>query len=223
MLSIARGASQKTSTGRKMIDLATETVITLEEAAKRLLVNPSTVLRWVTQGTKGLKLEAFRVGGRWRTSMEALQRFADAQTPSQEPTASLHPSQPVRSVLTEKERQRRAAQACRELDEALGDRFCAVCDVRIDWLKGSVPKIGKVWCPRCLVTQKTATLGRRVRVFRCAAFLSQETLSSDTGIRVALLRAIENDETQPSDIQRARFVEVLGADLVSGLEPNDSK
>ena len=67
-----------------MIDLATETLLTLEDAAERLLVSNCPVTRWVTRGSKGAKLEALRVGGLWRTSVEALQRFADASTPAQQ-------------------------------------------------------------------------------------------------------------------------------------------
>jgi excisionase family DNA binding protein len=196
-----------------MIDIATETIITLEDAAKRLLVNPSTVLRWVTQGAKGLKLEAMRVGGRWRTSVEALQRFADAQTPRQEPYQTMQ--SPVR---TPAERQRRAEEAGRRLDEMLGVRWCAKCDVKIEALRGSIPKQGPVWCPNCLVTRKSATLGHRIRTFRCAAFLSQQALSSRTGILIEHIRAYEYDERQPSEMHLTKLREVLGAKLVSVLD-----
>jgi hypothetical protein len=99
-----------------------------------------------------------------------------------------------------------------------GIRFCAECDVRIEWLMGSVPKSGPVWCPQCLVTRKSATLGQRVRTFRCAAFLSQQALSGRTGIGVDLIRAYEHDEKRPSGVHLAKLVEALGAELVSGLE-----
>lgn len=69
---------------QEMIDIATETVMTLGDAAKKVLVDQTTVFRWVTKGTKGIKLEAFRVGTRWRTSLEAPQLFIDARTPSHE-------------------------------------------------------------------------------------------------------------------------------------------
>jgi hypothetical protein len=76
-----------------MLDLTTETPIPLAAAAR--LVPPgrngkhchlSTLLRWITRGTKALdgtavRLEALRLGDRWVTSREALQRFAERLTP----------------------------------------------------------------------------------------------------------------------------------------------
>ena len=73
-----------------MIDLLTEHVVTLVEAAR--LVPPgrggrpthlSTLLRWINPGVRGVRLEAARLGGRWVTSREALQRFADRLTAAQ--------------------------------------------------------------------------------------------------------------------------------------------
>jgi len=203
-----------------MIDIATETIITLEDAAKRLLVSKTSVYGWVTRGFKGVRLEAFRVGGCWRTSVEALQRFANAQTPGHNQLSVPGPNEPPASAsraATSRERQRQIEAAERQLDEMLGIRFCAECDTKIEWLKGSAPKTGKVWCPRCLVTQKSATLGQRIRVFRCAAFHSQPTLSSLTRIGVDLIRAYEYDEKTPTDDHLAKFVGVLGEELVKGL------
>jgi len=71
-----------------MLDLTAETLIPLADAAK--IVPParsgkityfSTILRWVLRGAKApdgalVRLEALRVGGRWLTSREAIQRFA---------------------------------------------------------------------------------------------------------------------------------------------------
>lgn len=76
-----------------MIDLANETNISLSAAARMLPpgrrgrpVSLSCVLRWVLEGVRlpsgrVVRLDAVRLGGRWLTSVEALQRFADAQTP----------------------------------------------------------------------------------------------------------------------------------------------
>jgi excisionase family DNA binding protein len=206
-----------------MIDIATETIITLEEAAERLLVTKSSVYSLVTRGSRGIKLEAFRVGGRWRTSAEALQRFVNAQTPSQEPNPEPNYQRsrtPAVRTPTSSERQRHLEAVSRELDEMMGVRFCARCDARIEWLKGSVPKDGLVWCPKCLVTRKSATLGQRVRTFRCAAFLSQRALANRTGIGVDIIRAYEYDQRTPSDAHLAKLIEVLGAELVIGLAGN---
>jgi hypothetical protein len=76
-----------------MIDLHNETTISLSQAARLLPpgrrgrpVTLSCVLRWVLDGVRlasgeRVRLEATRMGGRWLTSVEALQRFADRQTP----------------------------------------------------------------------------------------------------------------------------------------------
>jgi hypothetical protein len=76
------------------IELATETLIPLSGAARRLPsfrsgkpVSFSCLYRWVCHGVRlpsgeWLRLEAVRLGGRWLTSVEALQRFVDRQTPS---------------------------------------------------------------------------------------------------------------------------------------------
>jgi hypothetical protein len=76
-----------------MIDLTTETPLPLAAAAK--FVPPgrngkrthlSTLLRWILRGAKSptgeiVHLEALRLGGRWVTSREAIQRFALKLTP----------------------------------------------------------------------------------------------------------------------------------------------
>jgi hypothetical protein len=75
-----------------MIDLKTEQLLSLCEAARRLPpgrrgrpVHFSCVLRWIMDGVRTphgkVQLEAIRMGGRWITSVEALERFAAAQTP----------------------------------------------------------------------------------------------------------------------------------------------
>jgi Protein of unknown function (DUF1580) len=56
-------------------------------------VNPSTVFRWVTKGTRGsdgsvVKLEAARVGGRWLTSRGAIARFVAALTAAADPVST---------------------------------------------------------------------------------------------------------------------------------------
>lgn len=78
-------------------------------------VDPSTVFRWVTRGSKTaegrlVKLEAVRVGGRWLTSKGALTRFVAALTSAVEPT----PLPPSRSPT---ERTRASAAAGRKLKQ----------------------------------------------------------------------------------------------------------
>jgi Protein of unknown function (DUF1580) len=66
-----------------MIDTATEHLLTLQQAADRIPVSrggrpchPATIWRWI----KSRKLEGTRLGDRWLTSVEALQRYAERQT-----------------------------------------------------------------------------------------------------------------------------------------------
>lgn len=60
-----------------MIDNSGETMRLLKRAAKRIPGNPhfTTVFRWTKKGVRGVRLEATRVGGRWYTSDEAVDRF----------------------------------------------------------------------------------------------------------------------------------------------------
>lgn len=70
-----------------MIDVSSETLRTLPEAAKRLPrrragrpTNTATLYRWIAKGVRGVRLEAIRLGGGLVTSDEALQRFAERLT-----------------------------------------------------------------------------------------------------------------------------------------------
>jgi hypothetical protein len=84
-----------------MIDLST--ALPLRDVASLLPpgrrgrpVTQGCVMRWILRGVKGpggrrVRLEAVRLGGRWLTSLEALERFALAQTPGaggEPPTSS---------------------------------------------------------------------------------------------------------------------------------------
>ncbi len=67
-----------------MIDVEFEELISFAALAKRLPpgrrgqpVHPSTVHRWRCPGIRGIRLSAIRVGGYWRTSMEAFQSFCE--------------------------------------------------------------------------------------------------------------------------------------------------
>jgi hypothetical protein len=70
-----------------MIDLRTETKLSLAQAARLVpptrqdkQVHVSTILRWILRGVRDVRLEAVRVGGRWVTTHEALERFSAALT-----------------------------------------------------------------------------------------------------------------------------------------------
>ena len=65
-----------------MIHVATETLLTIDQAAKKLHVSKATVTTWIKRGTHGMRLEAIKFGVHWRTSEEAIQRFGDRQTPA---------------------------------------------------------------------------------------------------------------------------------------------
>lgn len=70
-----------------MLDLKAETPLTLTQAARLVpltrLDRPApvrTILRWVRHGVRGVRLEAVRIGGRWVTTPEALERFTSTLT-----------------------------------------------------------------------------------------------------------------------------------------------
>jgi hypothetical protein len=106
-----------------VIDLTAETPLPLAAAAK--LVPPgrngkrchlSTLLRWICEGAKApsgevVRLDALRLGGRWLTSREALQRFAERLTPHLSDSPPPAPRTPTA-------RSRAAARAARELESA---------------------------------------------------------------------------------------------------------
>jgi hypothetical protein len=108
-----------------MIDLTVETPIPLAAAAA--FVPParggrkthlSTLLRWVLTGTRGpagerIRLEAVRLGNRWMTSREAIQRFSDRLTPQLDTPPPPTPRTPAR-------RRRDAERAGEKLDQAWG-------------------------------------------------------------------------------------------------------
>jgi hypothetical protein len=64
--------------------LNTEKIVSFTEAAEALpeingkAVHPSAIWRWARKGIKGIRLETLRLGGRFLTSMEALDRFGKA-------------------------------------------------------------------------------------------------------------------------------------------------
>jgi hypothetical protein len=107
-----------------VLDLTIEKPLPLADACQ--LVPParrgkkthlSTMLRWILTGAKSpsgelVKLEALRLGNRWVTSREALQRFAERLTPSTDSLAQAAPRTPAA-------RQRASEKAAMQL-EAIG-------------------------------------------------------------------------------------------------------
>jgi len=196
-----------------VIDLATETLLTIEKAAHRLLVSKATLQRWITKGSNGVRLEAAKVGGRWRTSEEAIQRFSDCLTPKRESKTSQQTPIP-----TSKQMQRRVELMNQQLDEWFKIRRCETCKTEIKAPGRVMPKHEQLWCSECLVKRKSASLAQRIRTFRWAAWLTQEELSSRTGISIESIRSYEHRRKEPSEAHLAKLIEVLGKELVSNSE-----
>jgi DNA-binding XRE family transcriptional regulator len=200
-----------------LIDISTEKLITLAQAAEKLQVSKASITRWIIHGTHGIRLEALKFGAYWRTSEEALQRFGENQTPTN--IASFSPSTNYKSFAQESpKRLREIERACEELDERLGIRKCETCRKKLDAGYVALPKNEKLWCPKCLVLRMSVTMGQRVRTFRWDAKLSQQALSKRCGISVDFIRAIEENRKQPTVAQLAKMVEFFGQSFVTGLE-----
>lgn len=99
-----------------MIDITTETVLTLADAAKRLptrsgrRIHVSTLYRWSQRGCRGIRLETAQLGGSRITSMQALQRFCERLG-----AADARASAPM--AVTSARRRREIARAARELEQ----------------------------------------------------------------------------------------------------------
>src|SRR3954447_1533087 len=99
------------------IDFRTETVIDLKHQAPAYLglsrngrpVHLSFLIRAITQGINGQKLEAARIGRRWVTSVEAIQRWAERQTDGHGPEVARRTAAARRrsDALAERELKRR--------------------------------------------------------------------------------------------------------------------
>jgi hypothetical protein len=103
-----------------MIDLSHENLITFKEVTQHLPKRPngrrlhvSCIYRWSSKGINGVKLETIRIGGTTYTSLEALQRFADARTQN-------NGSNTPRRTFTSRSRQAQAQAAACQVREELG-------------------------------------------------------------------------------------------------------
>lgn len=103
------------------IEIRNEKLINLSQAAglfppsrRGRPVHVSCLMRWIMEGVRTssgrIRLDAIRVGGRWVTSIEAIERFAAAQTPSR-PDAAVPPPSPA----SQKRASARAASRLKEL------------------------------------------------------------------------------------------------------------
>lgn len=69
-----------------MSSILSEQTLRIQEAAKVARVSFATLWRWILRGCPDasgmrIRLEAIRCGGKWLTSREALDRFAERLTP----------------------------------------------------------------------------------------------------------------------------------------------
>jgi hypothetical protein len=81
--------------------------LSLSQAARRFPpyresrpVAPSTIFRWIVSGVivrdgRRVRLEAVRLGGRWLTSVQAIERFVAAQTPALDSDPAPAPRMPT--------------------------------------------------------------------------------------------------------------------------------
>ena len=88
-----------------MIDLDTEQVISLGEAAERLprrgrgrKPHLATLYRWSNHGVRGVRLETIQIGGTRCTSVEALQRFVETLSSQNSPGQAGPPRRPPESL-----------------------------------------------------------------------------------------------------------------------------
>jgi hypothetical protein len=106
-----------------MFNPMNEKTLPLNSAAQRVppyrgrRTHTSTLVRWITRGARSpdgavVRLEAIRLGGRWLTSEEALERFTQKLTPT-------FPSDPVPAPRSPAARSRASERAAAVL-EALG-------------------------------------------------------------------------------------------------------
>lgn len=68
-----------------MIDISTETRLTIPQAAARLGVSRETAYRYLQGIRHGYRLESLKIGGKRFTSVEACDRFVEAQNDDQPP------------------------------------------------------------------------------------------------------------------------------------------
>jgi hypothetical protein len=104
--------------------LTNETVLTFSEAAAHLprlhgrKIHASSVWRWARKGVQGIRLETLRLGGRFVTSLEALERFGKALAEIDTPSSNVRHVPAASCSRTENRRVKAVAAARRQLDEA---------------------------------------------------------------------------------------------------------
>jgi hypothetical protein len=100
--------------------LTDEHVVTFAEATAHLpklngkRIHPSGLWRWARKGVRGVKLEACLLGGRFVTSIEALERFGKALAATELPGAPPPPTK----VRPARDRRRAIERARARLERA---------------------------------------------------------------------------------------------------------
>ncbi len=104
------------------VNILSENLITLQQAACRVpssrgrkSVSFSCVLRWIKKGIPGpdgdrVRFEAIRMGGKWLTTVEALERWSMRLTPRLD-------GAPIPTPRTLNQRERAAAKAVARLEK----------------------------------------------------------------------------------------------------------
>jgi hypothetical protein len=95
------------------IEIRFEKLIPISEIPSHAPGRPhlATCWRWTNRGCRGVKLETLLIGGKRFTSLEALQRFAEATTAAADGTSTITASTPAAA-------RKAHDKACRELGEA---------------------------------------------------------------------------------------------------------
>ena len=111
------------------IDILTEITYSLAEITKLDILphrrqgkrpNVSTLYRWAKQGIKGIRLETIRVGGTLCTSTQAVQRFIEASTETDEACCKAMPNPEPKSLPAYR---RAAIEAAEKKLAAMGIRI----------------------------------------------------------------------------------------------------
>jgi hypothetical protein len=116
------------TTPELVINIRTERLLSLAQAARLfpshkrdLPLHPSTLTRWILKGVlcgtgERIRLEALRVGYKWITSIEAVERFLARQQIAN-PTAVPPQSPNYRPAAWRRKASERAARAAAELEK----------------------------------------------------------------------------------------------------------
>ncbi len=99
--------------------IANETILSFSEAAARLpringkKIHASSLWRWARKGIHGIRLETRRLGGRFVTSLEAIERFSKRLAEVDPPERLPRPRS--------RRKARSTAQRCRDVEQAHQD------------------------------------------------------------------------------------------------------